>query len=47
MMWRDWLELAVLACGGDFAEQVFVHVALGIAVGHVDIGQHIDQGAEH
>ena len=29
-------ELAVLPGAGDFAEHVFVEVALGIAVGHVD-----------
>jgi hypothetical protein len=44
-------ELAVLPGGGDLAQHVFVEVALGVAVGHVDavelvhhIGQHAGRG---
>ena len=34
-------ELPVLSRRGDLAEQVFVHIAFGVAVGHVYIGEHI------
>ena len=37
-------ELAVLAGGGDLAQHVFVKVALGVAVGHVDAVELIDYG---
>ena len=40
-------ELAVLPGGGDLAEHVFVEVALGVAVGHVDAVELIDHVGQH
>ena len=35
-------ELAVLACGGDLGEHVFVNVAFGVAVFHWDCVEAVD-----
>ena len=35
-------ELSVLAGGGDLAEHVLVEVALGVAVGHRDVVEQVD-----
>ena len=40
-------ELAVLPGAGDFPEHVFVEVALGVAVGHVDGIELVDDVGEH
>ena len=39
-------ELAVLAGGGDLAEHVLVDVALGVAVLHVELVEHVDDLGE-
>ena len=40
-------ELPVLPGGGDLAEHVLVEVALGVAVGHVDVVELVDHVGEH
>jgi hypothetical protein len=39
-------ELAVLAGGGDLAEHVLVEVAVGVAVGHRHVVEHVDDLGE-
>ena len=39
-------ELPVLTGGGDLAEHVLVQVALGVAIGHRQVGQHVDHAGE-
>ena len=40
-------ELPVLPGGGDLAEHVLVEVALGVAVGHVDVVELVDDVGQH
>ncbi len=40
-------ELPVLPRGGDLAEHVLVEIALGVAVGHVDVVELVDHVGEH
>lgn len=40
-------ELAVLAGAGDLAQHVFVQVALGVAVGHVDVVELVNHVGQH
>ena len=40
-------ELPVLPGGGNLAEHVFVQIALGIAVGHVDVVELVDHVGQH
>ena len=46
-MWRRGTELPVLPGGGNLAEHVLVEIALGVAVGHVDVVELVDYAGQH
>ena len=47
MMWRGVRNCPFCPAGGDLAQHVFVEIALGVPVGHVDAVQLIDHVGQH